>query len=124
MTVLGYLSTLLHVFLVFLVGSVAAFSTKKLTLSIILALVLLVFYQSIVFDGCVMSKFDTLPFTTKTPTSIVRSSLTISENELRNATLEKVLIGITAGFLAFKLAVILYFEFSTGQPFTKIRIPF
>ena len=120
----GYLSTLIHGSIVCIVAGIAAFSNNLVVLGILLALVTLVFIQSIVLNGCLMSKYDKLPFTDRTPTSFIRSIFCISEGELSEQTLEKVLIGLTAGFLFFKLLAIVLIESYTGISITKIRMPF
>lgn len=75
-TILQIVIMLFHLIIVFVVGATVMISTNKYTLLILFILVLLVYLQSLVFDGCVASKLEgPIPFTRVQANDIVLSFL-------------------------------------------------
>jgi len=102
---------LFHLIIVFVVGATVMISTNKYTLLILFILVLLVYLQSLVFDGCVASKLEgPIPFTRVQANDIVLSFFGLTTKDIVLKNLEKILIGFTVFFIGVKLGCVLIFE--------------
>lgn len=110
-TILQIVIMLFHITIVFVVSTTTMISTNKYILFILFILVLLVYLQSLIFDGCIVSKLEgPVPFINVKMNDIVLSFFGLTTKDIVLKNLEKILIGFTLFFIGVKLSCVLIFE--------------
>ena len=107
---------LVHIFCICVSTFVLVFSTNLTVILIFTVLVGLTFLQTIVFDGCILSKFENgLPIIGSL-SSFLKSFTSL---EVPTHTIEKLFVGLTFYGYLLKLAILGVVEISTGQSWLK-----
>lgn len=92
-----------HAIIVTIVGSVLFLATNPRTLLIMTFLVFLTFVQTLVYDGCVLAKFEG-PMANGT--KIVKATLGMAKSKIELKDLEKLLVGLTLAAYLGKLTLL------------------
>ncbi len=105
---------LLHAVIVTIVGTVLFVGTNTRTLLIMTFLVFLTFVQTLIYDGCVLAKFEG-PMANGT--KIVKATLGMAKSQIQLKDLEKILVGLTLAAYLGKLTIIAITEAVYMVPF-------
>jgi hypothetical protein len=100
-------STVIHLIIIFFVSFVLLFSTNKFTLIPLVFILLLIFLQAIIANGCVISKLEQFSFINLT--NLVKKGCFLEKN-IALGDIEKILIGIITLLSFFKVLIILILE--------------
>lgn len=103
-----------HTIIVTTVGTVLFLATSPRTLLIMTFLVFLTFVQTLVFDGCVLAKFEGVM---ANGTKIVKASLGMAKSQIQLKDLEKLLVGLTLVAYLGKLTLIGLVELYYKMPY-------
>ena len=107
---------LVHIFCICVSTFVLVFSTNLTVILIFTVLVGLTFLQTIVFDGCILSKFENgLPIIGSL-SSFLKSFTSI---DVSTHHIEQLFVGLTFYGYLIKLAILGAVELSTGQSWLK-----
>ncbi len=104
----------LHTIIVCIVGTVLFIATNTRVLLIMTFLVFLTFVQTLIYDGCVLAKFEG-PMANGT--KIVKATLGMAKSQIQLKDLEKILVGLTLAAYLGKLTVLALTEMAYKVPF-------
>jgi hypothetical protein len=110
-----FLTLLIHTVVVIIIGTVLLLTTNKRTLLIMTFVIILTYIQTLVFDGCSLTKHEGPNINGST---IVKYSFGMGKSKIQLKDLEKTLVGLTLISYLGKLLLITFIEYKYKAPFT------
>ena len=119
MNVPGWVFILIHIVMVSVSGTILLFSNNVVVLGIMTAIIFVVFYACVYFDGCITTKAeDPLPFLDLKPTEVIKRVFFVNDT-ITMGDMEKIMIGLTLAAYIAKFGILLVLKEVYGLSYMR-----